>query len=157
MSSVIRSVHFYRKVPKELTESTSLGGAVSLLGVAVSLCLVYCNTRDFLTTGTRTDLKLDGGDDELIGLHFKITMERLPCRFTSVDLFDETGTKRLNITSDIQKQRVSSDGEFLGDAAPELWTEDSAPEPHPLLEPALPKGEGGALALTAETFDGELY
>ena len=44
-------------------------------------------------------------------------MESLPCRFSSIDLFDETGTKRLNITHNLAKIRVSSvDGHVLSAA-----------------------------------------
>ena len=39
----LRSAHFYRKVPKELTEGTALGGIVSLVGIVVSVLLVYSN------------------------------------------------------------------------------------------------------------------
>ena len=61
---------------------------------------------------------LDRPADSTVDVSFNITMERLPCRFASVDLFDETGTKRLNITLSIRKTRLSAlDGSHLPDAA----------------------------------------
>ena len=101
----------------------------------------------------RTKLVLDLNTEDHIELAFNITMDGLPCRFTSVDFFDATGharpraapaarlistapypcaaapggaerhvwrarvagTKRLNISRDIMKVRVSSsDGHILG-------------------------------------------
>ena len=60
-----------------------------------------------------------------VDVSFTLPMERLPCRFASVDLFDETGTKRLNITLSIRKTRLSAlDGSHLPDAAPEVWTDE---------------------------------
>ena len=68
---------------------------------------------------------LDRPADSTVDVSFNITMERLPCRFASVDLFDETGTKRLNITLSIRKTRLSAlDGSHLPDAAPEVWTDE---------------------------------
>ena len=41
--SALRKAHFYRRVPKELTEGSALGGVVSLVGILVSVSLVYSN------------------------------------------------------------------------------------------------------------------
>ena len=41
--SALRNAHFYRRVPKELSEGSALGGLVSLIGILVSLSLVYSN------------------------------------------------------------------------------------------------------------------
>ena len=96
--------------------------------------------RSYFNPAVRTELVLDGFADEPMWLSFNITMERLPCRFSSVDMFDETGHKRLNITSDLFKMRVSTDdGHVLGPAEPELWTDeehDDAPTPLVSLVPS---------------------
>ena len=121
--SAVRGAHFFRKLPRELTEATQLGGIVSLVGIATAILLTYANTVAYLTTSKHTKLVLDLQTDEYIDLIFNVTLERLPCRFTSLDLFDETGTKRLNVSgSDIVKQRVSSEtGEHLGPDESEVW------------------------------------
>jgi hypothetical protein len=80
----------------------------------------------YFNPSTRTALILDGEADEPVFLTFNITMERLPCRFSSVDMFDETGVKRLNITSDVVKLRVSSidQSHVLGPDDTEEWTDE---------------------------------
>jgi len=40
---------------------------------------------------------------------FNITMERLPCQFASVDLFDVMGTSLTNVTAEVIKFRVAPD------------------------------------------------
>ena len=90
--SVVRGAHFFRKLPRELTEATQLGGIVSLVGIATAILLTYANTVAYLTTSKPTKLVLDLQTDVYIDLIFNVTLERLPCRFTSLDLFDETGT-----------------------------------------------------------------
>ena len=103
--SSLRKAHFYRRVPKELTEGNALGGVVSLVGILCSAFLVYSNAVSYLTTAVRTKLVLDLNTEDHIELAFNITMEGLPCRFTAIDFFDVTGTKRLNISRDIMKVR----------------------------------------------------
>ena len=44
-----------------------------------------------LTSGITAGADLQ--TDEYIDLIFNVTLERPPCRFTSLDLFDVTGTK----------------------------------------------------------------
>lgn len=141
-ANALRRAHFYRKLPQELTDGTSLGGMVSLLGIFVSMTLVYSITCTYLTTSLKTALVLDLQTEEFVDLAFNITLERLPCRFSSIDLFDETGTKRLNITQDLTKIRISSsDGHWLSAAEEEVWTD----EPDP----------GGGEAPDFEYFSGE--
>ena len=123
--STLRKAHFYRRVPKELTEGNALGGVVSLVGIVCSAFLVYSNAASYLTTAVRTKLVLDLNTEDHIELAFNITMEGLPCRFTAIDFFDVTGTKRLNISRDIMKVRVSStDGHILGMGEEEEWISD---------------------------------
>jgi hypothetical protein len=124
------------QVPHELTEGSSLGGLVSLLGMLVSAVLVYVHVCRFLTPHLRTEVQLERAQDTLI-LHVELTMERLPCRFSSIDLFDVTGTKLLNLSegsgASITKQRVSSaDGHPLADRENETWhDEEEVPERPP--------------------------
>ena len=123
--SSLRKAHFYRRVPKELTEGNALGGVVSLVGIVCSAFLVYSNAASYLTTAVRTKLVLDLNTEDHIELAFNITMDGLPCRFTAIDFFDVTGTKRLNISRDIMKVRVSSnDGHILGMGEEEEWIDD---------------------------------
>ena len=37
MSGAVRGAHFFRKLPRELTEATQLGGIVSLVGIATAI------------------------------------------------------------------------------------------------------------------------
>jgi hypothetical protein len=126
----LRGAHFYPKVPRELTEGTSLGGALSLLGIAAAVCLSYIHTASYLRPAVQTKLVLDAQEEPLLVLSLNVTLERLPCRFTSVDLFDETGSKRLNISDkNLIKLRVSgADGHVLGADDAEIWTDERTGE-----------------------------
>lgn len=147
--SSLRKAHFYRRVPKELTEGNALGGVVSLVGILCSAFLVYSNAASYLTTAVRTKLVLDLNTEDHIELAFNITMEGLPCRFTAIDFFDVTGTKRLNISRDIMKVRISStDGHILGMDEEEEWISDvehdDPDEAHELANLIAEEAEGEA-------------
>ena len=149
-ASALRSAHFHRKVPKELTEGTPLGGVVSLVGILVSAWLVYSNAVNYFQTSVHTKLVLDLNTEDHIELVFNITMDGMPCRFAAVDFFDETGTKRLNITQDVSKLRISSDdGHILGPGDDEEWIEDvehdNPEEAHQLAQMILEEVDEGEI------------
>ena len=101
MSGAVRGAHF-RKLPRELTEATQLGGIVSLVGMTAIL-LTYANTgvpprrstRSWCSTCRRTSTRPHLQRDA------RAAAVPLHCSTSST-----TGTKRLNVSgSDIVKQR----------------------------------------------------
>lgn len=123
--SGLRAAHFFKKLPNDITEGTWVGGVISMVGVVVALALAASITQSYRSVSIKTELMLDTASASQVELTFNITMERLPCRFTSIDAFDATGTKRLNITEAVRMQRISSeDGHVLSDKEAEVWTDE---------------------------------
>jgi thiol-disulfide isomerase/thioredoxin len=123
--SGLRAAHFFKKLPRDITEGTWVGGVVSMVGVVVALALAASITQSYRSVSIKTEVLLDTASARHIELTFNVTMERLPCRFTSIDAFDATGTKKLNITEAIRMQRISSeDGHVLSDKEEEVWTDE---------------------------------
>jgi len=71
--------------------------------------LFISNIATYLKMTTTTDVALDDTGDVHMRLFFNITMERLPCQFASIDLFDVMGTSITNISADVTKFRVAAD------------------------------------------------
>jgi len=69
--------------------------------------LFVSNIADYLKMTTSTDVALDDTGDTTMRLFFNVTMERLPCQFASVDLFDVMGTALTNISTEVIKMRVA--------------------------------------------------
>mmetsp|Transcript_79173 Transcript_79173/g.157411 ORF Transcript_79173/g.157411 Transcript_79173/m.157411 type:complete len:179 (-) Transcript_79173:1549-2085(-) len=105
----LHNVHLYPKVPRDLTDGTRLGGLLSLACAGLMAYLLITNILSYLEMTTTSDVVLDDTGDVHMRLFFNVTMERLPCQFASVDLFDVMGTSLTNITGDITKFRVSPD------------------------------------------------
>ena len=49
MGGFLESLHLYRKVPRDLTDATRLGGVLSLATAFVMLYLLVANVRDYLS------------------------------------------------------------------------------------------------------------
>lgn len=107
--SFLQNVHLYPKVPRDLTDGTRLGGLLSLACAGMMAYLLITNIMSYLDMTTTTDVVLDDTGDVHMRLFFNVTMERLPCQFASVDLFDVMGTSLTNVTADITKFRVAPD------------------------------------------------
>eukprot|EP00894_Picocystis_sp_ML_P004973 jgi/Pico_ML_1/55490/g1166.t1 len=110
----IKRVDFYRKVPKDLTEATIAGAAVSLLAAACIATLVVLEVRSFLQVRTEHKLMVeDSRDGDLLRVNFDISFPRLSCEFASLDVTDVVGYTRFNLSKTITKQALDENQEFV--------------------------------------------
>mmetsp|Transcript_6398 Transcript_6398/g.13863 ORF Transcript_6398/g.13863 Transcript_6398/m.13863 type:complete len:487 (+) Transcript_6398:164-1624(+) len=109
--SAMASVDFYRRVPKDLTEATSLGAFMSICAVTVMAILFFSETLAFARTNMGTSIALDENDQPQIRLNFNITLMDLHCDFVSVDVWDTLGTNRQNVTKNIEKWQLDESGQ----------------------------------------------
>ena len=105
----LESIHLYRKVPRDLTDATRLGGLLSLMCAVVMAYLFVSNIAEYMSMTTTSDVALDDTGDVHMRLFFNITMERLPCQFATVDLADAMGTSLTNVTAEIIKFRTATE------------------------------------------------
>uniref|UniRef100_A0A7S1FM79 Thioredoxin domain-containing protein n=1 Tax=Corethron hystrix TaxID=216773 RepID=A0A7S1FM79_9STRA len=107
---MMSSVDFYRRIPKDLTESTSLGAIMSLVAITIMIVLFVSETYAFLTTNIATSVVLDPDTTELLRLNFNLTFQDLHCDYASVDVLDSLGTNRQNVTKNVEKWQLDSNG-----------------------------------------------
>eukprot|EP00934_Nitzschia_sp_Nitz4_P006216 Nitzschia sp. Nitz4//scaffold145_size56662//23363//25084//NITZ4_006556-RA/size56662-snap-gene-0.92-mRNA-1//-1//CDS//3329536574//6206//frame0 len=110
--NMMSSVDFYRRVPKDLTESTTLGAAMSLVALGIMSILFFCETAAFASTRLVTSITLDENTQPQLQLNFNVTLLDVHCDYVTVDVWDALGTNRQNVTKNIEKWQVSSDGAF---------------------------------------------
>eukprot|EP00435_Cladocopium_sp_Y103_P042054 s1580_g11.t1 len=101
----------FRKVPSDLSEASVTGAVMTLMAVGTCLALFACETNAFLTDAPTTRLV-----DELLKIHFDISMIDMDCDHLTVGIWDAFGTERFNISRDIRKQRVDHTGMNKGRA-----------------------------------------
>ena len=110
----LRSVHFYRKVPADLTEATVTGGAISLISTIVMVYLFCSNFLAYLAVDMTTSIVLDSSDEKKLQLNFNVTLHHLPCRYASLDIVDIMGTHLQNVSANILKTRIDASGSVIG-------------------------------------------
>jgi len=104
------SVDFYRRVPKDLTEATSLGAFMSICAMVVMGVLFFSETAAFASSRIATSITLDENTQPQIRLNFNITLLDLNCDYVSVDVWDALGTNKQNVTKNVDKWQLDENG-----------------------------------------------
>lgn len=83
---------------------------------AVVMCLVLfiCEVTAFMTARPRTDIVIDSNQDEMLRVNFDVHMLDISCDHVTVGMWDAFGTDRMNVTKNVQKQRIDHKGENKG-------------------------------------------
>jgi len=94
-----------------MTEATSYGGFISILGALVMGMLFIGELRNYMTVETSSKVVMDQqmGRDWVI--EFNVTMAHIPCKYASVDLADFHGNVQQNITANIERWHVDENFE----------------------------------------------
>ncbi len=108
--SAASSVDFYRRVPKDLTEATTLGAAMSICAMALMAILFSAETFAFAKSKIVTEIALDDNTAPQIQLNFNVTLFALHCDYVSVDVWDVLGTNKQNVTKNVEKWQVDANG-----------------------------------------------
>lgn len=120
----VSSFDAFRSVPKDLAEASVTGASMTFLAVFVCVVLFICEVTAFMTTKSRTDIVIDSNQDSLLRINFDVHMLDLACEYVTVGVWDAFGTDRMNITKNVQKQRIDHKGQESGHP----YTEDELVE-----------------------------
>ncbi|KAH9803434.1 protein disulfide-isomerase 5-3 [Citrus sinensis] len=109
-SSKIKSVDFYRKIPRDLTEASLSGAGLSIIAALSMLFLFGMELNNYLTVTTSTAVIVDKSTDgDFLRIDFNMSFPSLSCEFASIGVSDVLGTNRLNITKTIRKFSIGPD------------------------------------------------
>ncbi|XP_038897891.1 protein disulfide-isomerase 5-4-like [Benincasa hispida] len=108
-STKLKSVDFYRKIPRDLTEATLSGAGLSIVAALSMVFLFGMELSNYLSVSTSTSVIVDNSTDgDFLRMDFNISFPALSCEFAAVDVHDVLGTNRLNITKTIRKFSIDS-------------------------------------------------
>lgn len=103
----IKSVDFYRKIPRDLTEASLSGAGLSIIAAVAMTFLFGMELHNYLAVSTSTSVIVDrSSDEDYLRIDFNISLPALSCEFASVDVSDVLGTNRLNITKTVRKYSI---------------------------------------------------
>ncbi|KAL6199319.1 hypothetical protein ACLB2K_029103 [Fragaria x ananassa] len=109
-SGKIKSVDFYRKIPRDLTEASLSGAGLSIVAALAMMFLFGMELNNYMTFSTSTSVIIDQSTDgDFLRIEFNISFPALSCEFASLDISDVLGTNRLNITKTIRKFSIGPD------------------------------------------------
>ncbi|KAK8506414.1 hypothetical protein V6N12_034147 [Hibiscus sabdariffa] len=151
--SKIKSVDFYRKIPRDLTEASLLGAWLSVVAAVSMILLFGMELKNYLTVSTSTSIVVDNSSDgDFLRIDFNISFPALSCEFASVDVSDVLGTNRLNITKTLRKFTIDPDlrrtgAEYNSELVPQVIQHGEEVDDDAV--PALP----GAVSLNSDSFD----
>ncbi|XP_066390892.1 protein disulfide isomerase-like 5-4 isoform X1 [Miscanthus floridulus] len=106
-SSRLKSVDFYRKIPRDLTEASLSGAGLSIVAALAMVFLFGMELSSYLAVNTTTSVIVDrSSDGEFLRIDFNISFPALSCEFVQVDVSDVLGTNRLNIRKTVRKYSI---------------------------------------------------
>ncbi|CAL0322707.1 unnamed protein product [Lupinus luteus] len=149
-SSKIKSVDFYRKIPRDLTEASLSGAGLSIVAALAMMFLFGMELNTYMSVNTSTSVIVDkSSDGEFLRIDFNISFPALSCEFASVDVSDVLGTNRLNLTKTVRKFSIDSNlrpngAEFHSGSAANIVKHDNEVDEESIE---------GALVLTSHNFD----
>jgi hypothetical protein len=110
MFQFLSDIDFYRKIPKDLTESATHGAILSMCVAGFMVILFLCELIAFLTPSFDTKVMIDSNRDNQLTINFNITVLDMPCEYATIDVVDILGTRTENITKNIHKWQVDAKG-----------------------------------------------
>jgi thiol-disulfide isomerase/thioredoxin len=110
MFSRLKDFDLYRKIPKDLTETSTLSAGLSVCAAIFMLVLFVAELWSFLTLNFATNIILDPNTDTLLRINFNITVLDIPCEYAVIDVVDVLGTRKDNLTVNINKWQVDENG-----------------------------------------------
>ncbi|KAL4566829.1 hypothetical protein LXL04_030954 [Taraxacum kok-saghyz] len=108
LTAKIKSVDFFRKIPRDLTEASLSGAGLSIMAAFSMMFLFGMELQNYLTMSTTTSVIVDqSSDSEILLIGFNMSFPSLSCEFASLDVSDVLGTNRLNVTKTIRKYSIN--------------------------------------------------
>ena len=110
LGRAIRSVDFYRKVPREFSEGTVGGSVISIFSAVLMVYLLMSEIGTYARSSFETKVVVDrSADGELLRINFNLSFPALSCEFASVDVGDALGLNRFNLTKTVFKRSIDAD------------------------------------------------
>ncbi len=115
VSRTLKSMDFYRKVPREFSEGTIGGSVISILSTLLIAFLLLSEIGAYTTSRFDTKVVVDRSiDGELLRINFNLSFPALSCEFASVDVGDALGLNRFNLTKTVFKRAIDSNMNPIG-------------------------------------------
>jgi len=110
MLAKLKEIDFYRRIPKDLTETSLHGSVLSICAAIFMLVLFVAELWAFLSTTTITSVIVDPNTETQLRINFNITLMDMPCEFATIDVVDVLGTRYENVSKNVNKWKIDENG-----------------------------------------------
>mmetsp|Transcript_28622 Transcript_28622/g.46050 ORF Transcript_28622/g.46050 Transcript_28622/m.46050 type:complete len:347 (+) Transcript_28622:126-1166(+) len=111
---VAKAFDIYRKVPRDLTEPTLSGAAVSCCTVTLAVYLFFSELSVFMRRTWKSEMVLDESrTEEKLQINLNITLPAMPCELLSFDAQDVMGSHEVDAHGHLFKDRLTSKGDVI--------------------------------------------
>lgn len=112
--SAFKSFDLYRKVPRDLTEPTYSGVAVSFVTVIGALYLFISELLMYTDRTWQSEMFIDDSKtEEKLQINLDILFPVLPCELLSFDAQDVMGSHEVDAHGNLFKERLTSKGDVI--------------------------------------------
>jgi thiol-disulfide isomerase/thioredoxin len=103
---------YKRFVEVSLTEASTVGALLTLVGYMVMICLFFMETITFFSVNTVTETTMaPHSSGQNLQITFNVTFQRLPCALVTLEVSDSLGLRNDNLSASgglIEKYRVDT-------------------------------------------------
>lgn len=111
----VKRFDLYRKVPRDLTEPTLSGAAVSFCTISIGLYLFVSELNVFMQRRWESEMFIDESKtEEKLQINFDVTLPQMPCELLSFDAQDVMGSHEVDAHGNLFKERLTSKGDVIG-------------------------------------------
>lgn len=110
----VKRFDLYRKVPRDLTEPTLSGAAVSCCTVTFAAYLFFSQLSVFMRVTWESDMIIDESrTEEKLQINLNVTLPSMPCELLSFDAQDVMGSHEVDAHGHLFKDRLTSKGDVI--------------------------------------------
>jgi len=110
----VKRFDLYRKVPRDLTEPTLSGAAVSCCTVTFAIYLFFSELTVFMRRSWESEMFIDESrTEEKLQININVTLPAMPCELLSFDAQDVMGSHEVDAHGHLFKDRLTSKGDVI--------------------------------------------
>ncbi|KPA85042.1 hypothetical protein ABB37_01463 [Leptomonas pyrrhocoris] len=108
---------FFRRIPKDLTESTAIGAIISIACVVVMVLLFVGEVISYVSPRIQSDMVImpDLDSESIIKVSLDLTFHKMPCSILTLDILDVLHNHVFNSMEHITKTRLDAEGRPVTD------------------------------------------
>jgi len=110
----VKRFDLYRKVPRDLTEPTLSGAAVSCCTITFAIYLFCTEFAVFMQRTWESEMFIDESKtEEKLQININVTLPAMPCELLSFDAQDVMGSHEVDAHGHLMKDRLTSKGDVI--------------------------------------------